>query len=251
MCQSNASKYCSTHCEQETFEACKPICESQIGASCEIGCSAGSPAQSVYQTCVSDCTYREVYRCTSECVDNRRSICDNECEQIALTECTSKVLSRCEQDCGESDQYLSCKSECEDTCIPEAWEISDCSDFPLELMQMNITYDEDCPLDVLQNFLDLSLDGNSDCHWGKGGSEYQNRIYCAITNTELLMQGHKNHTYSLTYSCERKSTYELPCSEFYGSTVMCSIGGDEYTVEVSDFTYDLSDKECYHSPLYS
>jgi hypothetical protein len=251
MCTSNGSRYCLDDCTETTFSECEPLCEQQAGSDCEISCSAGNPPPAIKQNCIDECTYREEWRCNSECMAERQEQCESDCLTLFLIDCTAESNPACTPKCESGEQYNTCLTDCDEECIPKEWEVSDCTGFPTALEGIDTTYDEYCPLNILSNLIDLSLPVSSNCYWGRGGSEDIGKIYCNAFGTEQFVDGKKNHTYNLIYSCNETDSYQVPCSQFYGPTVVCDVGGGEYMVNVSDFAYSLVSAECYHTPLYT
>lgn len=250
-CTSNGSRYCSGYCTGVTYGECGPLCAQQVGNDCNISCSAGNPAPSVKEKCIKDCTYLQEYRCNSECMSDRRVRCESDCLALYIVNCTTVANRECAPKCDAVKAYSDCLADCNETCIPKEWEVSNCTAFPSSLQAISTTYDEYCPVNVLGKIIDTALGASTTCYWGRGGSEDMGKIYCNSFGIEYLPGAMKNHSYNLIYSCNETRAYQMLCSQFYGSSVVCNVGGTEYMVNVSDFTYNLVSSECYHSLPYT
>lgn len=116
VCKGNASIYCYPYCENKTAQDCDAPCLTEVSTNCEVSCSAGSPPQSVYESCYDECIEREHRLCVFDCADDNSPLCIDNCEADFKAGCIADAYPTCEPICESKENYVSCLADCESTC---------------------------------------------------------------------------------------------------------------------------------------
>lgn len=98
-------------------------CQVKLGASCELGCSAGiyekACATRGFQVCLPECSFDGSIECTDDCSVECTDQCAQGIDIVCHDNCFPECVDECALACEGAEDTIQCRASCEATCDGE------------------------------------------------------------------------------------------------------------------------------------